>query len=379
MKTKRLTEVLGMVAAMLLTSLPCAADKSEYVTDNPIVKGDYIYEIVEWDGEPEARLMEIAPDKEDKMVDAVVPATIEYEGTVYPVRYLESNVFYNLTELKTVTLPVTLKHITSNFIQCPKLERVVFPEGMNATCYSIFHDCPSLTSIDLPSTIEYVGHLFLNSCGIKSLVFDRPIGFGMSCVCDMPNLEELIFNDFVDISEGCFQSLPKLKQIDLTATNLDCIWPRVFYECPHLEEIILPTGDELIIFDNAFLHCPSLKKVFCPNAIPPYIRKADASTDQNPVEFGGFTGKKGSIDKETCTLFVPVGAVEAYRADPRWNAFKNIVEYDFTSTEAIEREMAATPGGAAEYFDLCGRRVSSPTKGIYIIRNGEIIRKAVIR
>ena len=66
------------------------------------------------------------------------------------------------------------------------------------------------------------------------------------------------------------------------------------------------------------------------------------------------------------TLYVPVGAKEAYRA-AGWQDFTNIVEMDFTGiTEISPDDIEGFDGGAI--YDLQARPVSKPAKGsIYII------------
>lgn len=376
MKRIRLTAVL---AAMLAVIPPCMGSGNEYVTDNPIECGLFMYEIVDWNGEPEARLMEVAPGKAAEMVDVEVPAELEYEGVKYPVRYLEPNVFYQLEELRTVFLPSSLEHIYGNFVECPKLEKVVFQDGMNAYCGFLFSDCPSLTAIEFPSTMFYFGDHFLASCGLKSLVCDRPFGVGSHSICAMPNLEELVFNASAGFFEGCCRGLSKLKRIDLTRTEINEIYAGMFSLCEALEEVCLPANEELMVAADAFTFCPSLKRVYCPNVTPPWVRKGMAYEPGDPLEFGGATGTEGSVDKENCILYVPVGAAGAYRANAQWSAFRNIVEYDFASARAIGRDLDGAVEGPAEYYDLGGRRVEAPARGIYIVRQGDRAGTAIFR
>lgn len=76
-----------------------------------------------------------------------------------------------------------------------------------------------------------------------------------------------------------------------------------------------------------------------------------------------------TFDNYTATLYVPIGAKEAYQTADYWKKFTNIVEMDFTGIEDIPADDAVR-GGKDVYYDLNGRVVNNPTKGIYI-KNGK--------
>lgn len=71
---------------------------------------------------------------------------------------------------------------------------------------------------------------------------------------------------------------------------------------------------------------------------------------------------------ETVVLYVPTGSLEKYKAADIWKNFINIIEFDATNIDDIvEGELN---GYENIYYDLNGRKVESPTHGIYIV-NGK--------
>ena len=73
---------------------------------------------------------------------------------------------------------------------------------------------------------------------------------------------------------------------------------------------------------------------------------------------------------------MPAGAKSTYAATDGWKEFKNIVEMssdgsDATAIESVENEQQ----GEAVYYDLSGRRVQNPEKGIYIVNGRKVFIK----
>jgi len=83
-----------------------------------------------------------------------------------------------------------------------------------------------------------------------------------------------------------------------------------FMLCKGLESIILPENI-MIIGNRAFSGCRSLKTIIVKSAIP--------------VDISGETDVFKGVNKNTCTLIVPVGSKEKYEAAAGWKDFKNIV------------------------------------------------------
>lgn len=378
MKRNRINTLIGMLAAMLAPMTASAAGNGQYWTDTHFTSGQFMYEIIQDDGNDVARLVEPVSDAAEGMTDAVVPAYVEYGGKSYPVTRIADHVFSNMAALRSVTLPASVWDMKYNFMDCPALEQVIMPEGMTGPFHELFVNCPAMKSQPFPSSIGDVGNAVLVNCGLTELVVEDEVYFGMDCVCNMPELVTITFSGTSGFGENSFCNLPLLKKIDLTAIGTSVIHSGVFNICPALEELYLPASNELMIFDNAFLGCPKLKAVYCPQAVPPVVKKHNPVTD-TAAEFGGNTGDDGAIDKEKCVLYVPVGAADAYRAAPQWNTFTNIVEYDFASAETISQDLTDNAEGPAEYFDFSGRRISSPAKGVCIIRKGNRCEKVIIR
>ena len=123
--------------------------------------------------------------------------------------------------------------------------------------------------------------------------------------------EELtISNSVTSIGEAAFGGCTNLTNVTMS-NNVTRIENRVFSGCTSLNSIEIPSG-VTYIGEYAFFNCNKLTSI----------------TSHIPADKLFIPGKDAFkyIDKNTCTLYVPVGAKAAYEATEGWNEFTNIVE-----------------------------------------------------
>ena len=119
-----------------------------------------------------------------------------------------------------------------------------------------------------------------------------------------------------------------------------------FENCSGLTTVIIPNSVTNIA-DRAFSDCPELTDVYCNAEVVP-------STAPNAFQ-------NSYIDY--ATLHVPSTSIEAYKSVEPWKNFKNIVVYDPSGIQDITLDKDSN----APVYDLNGRRLTEPAKGINII------------
>ena len=85
------------------------------------------------------------------------------------------------------------------------------------------------------------------------------------------------------------------------------------------------------------------------------------------------------IRKNTCILYVPAGSVDAYKAKPGWNEFKNILAI---GTTAINGVVISDDGKPFDIYNMQGRKVKDNVtsfdglpSGIYIVNGKKVMVK----
>lgn len=157
----------------------------------------------------------------NRLTHAEIPATVSFEGKSYKVTNIDLEAFLSRENLRSVTLPSSLRSLEQGAFCHTGISELRIPEGVTSLGQYVANNCPNLETVYLPSTLT-------------------------------------------DIGRWAFENNSKLTSVysNIPASKLFAIDANVF----------------------------------------------------------------NGIDMNSCTLYVPVGAAETYRATEGWNQFKNITE-----------------------------------------------------
>ena len=283
--------------------------------------------------------------------DVVIPATVTYDGTTYPVTSIEDIAFYGCHDLTSIVVPNSVTEIgqeafgncpgltsivvesgnprfdsrnncnaiietTDNeliagckntiipnsvtkignfaFDACVSLTSIVIPNSVTEIGHYAFYCCDSLTSIDIPNSVIEIGYGVFESClGLTSIVVES----GNPRYDSRNNCNAIIETAYNTLIYGC-----KNTTIPYSVTTID---DYAFYDCDGLTSIVIPNS-VTSIGDNAFCNCWRLTDVYC------YI------ADLTNVSSGNRTFYSNSYGYSGRTLHVLQGMADAYRADENW-------------------------------------------------------------
>ena len=245
----------------------------------------------------------------------VIPSSITFEGTSYPVTkigedafrgcdgltcviipnsvtHIEQTAFYGCSALVSVSLPTSVVNMGSSiFANCTSLDSVIIPSSMSYISSGLFNGCTNLASVTIPNSILTIGASAFEGCialtsitlpnsttnigssafehctGLTSMVFPESISIiGGNAFYYCTGLTSITLPDSItSIEYGTFRSCTNLSSITIPNT-VSNIGNFAFYNCPNLSSITLPSTTTTI-GKFAFSKCNGLTSFTIPDSV----------------------------------------------------------------------------------------------------------------
>lgn len=199
-------------------------------------------------------------------------------------------------------------------IHCPasKSGSYSIPETVGTISPEAFLNCQSLSSVVIPSTVTTIGRGAFYQCLHLSTVILPP---------NLTTIEEETFNNCRNLVSIVIP--PKITTIKFAA----------FINCVGLASVTIPSS-VTTIGDNAFANCSALSSITIPVSVQVINKQAFSNCtglisiyvdSPNPIDLSLSPEVFGSVNKTTCTLYVPYLTREEYATAYQWGDFLNIV------------------------------------------------------
>ena len=201
-----------------------------------------------------------------------IPSTVTSVG---------ASAFEACTALETVVFAEGTEALTLGatsgkgpFYGCSSLKTVVLPERLTLLGYQTFYNCSSLESINIPAQIDTIwNQAFMGCKKLKNVTFDKnadgetalkeikPGSFnGASSLTslDVPNTVETIGSSAFDSAKITSFVVPAaVKELD-----------QIFGKNPYIKTVTFAEGSQLeVIMNNAFLECTALESITIPSTV----------------------------------------------------------------------------------------------------------------
>ena len=153
-----------------------------------------------------------------------------------------------------------------------------------------------------------------------------------------------------------------------------------FYNCNGVTNIDIVDGVKSI-GSNAFYGCSDLETLYISNAIENIDDNAFAECNNIlDIKIGSkkaITASENIFSSDAynnACLYVSTGRKFAYKKTAPWSNFY-IVEMDFTGIDEMPEEVKGENGEGKTVYDLNGRKVETPKKGLYIVDGKKVFVK----
>jgi len=263
------------------------------------------------------------------------------------------------TSLTTVTIPNSVTSIGNwAFTQCVHLTSVTIPNSVTSIGYSAF-SYTDLTSVTIPSSVTSIGEVAFNGCprltsievdesnpaysSMDGILYDKEKTTLITFPAGKAVTSLIIPGSVTSIEHHAFYCCHGLTAITIP-NSVTSIGDYAFYYCG-FTSITIPNS-VTSIGENALGYCTDLTSIYMVSPQPPV-------TDKTALD-----GVNSS-----CVIYVPTGSREAYTVTEPWNKF-TIKEYE---VETGINSVNATAPTAVGYYDLNGRRLDAPAKGLHIV------------
>ncbi len=281
------------------------------------------------------------------------------------------------------------------FDDCSGLTSITIPNSVTSIGGGAFYGCTGLTSITIPNSVTSIGSSAFYGCtGLKTVFNFSNLTFrkGSNSYGYVAYYADKVYNAPNGSIEGDF-IFGKPNDVNT-----------LLYYLGNATELTLPAGyngenyaigaaafqnytglaAELIIHNNitgigasAFDGCNNIEKLYIGCSVESIGDKAFAGCEKiTEIKVALEKPIKGSDDifanavYDNATLYIPNGTEQLYQKREPWNIFFDIVEIDFTGIDEVLDEVKGEDGEVKTVYDLNGRVVENPSKGIYII-NGK--------
>ncbi len=285
----------------------------------------------------------------------VIPATVTYNGTTYPVTSIGFDAFGGCTGLTSVVIPNSVTSIGGwAFSRCTGLTSVNIPNSVTSISIGTFRYCSGLTSIDIPNSVTKIGDYAFEDCtrltsvnipnsvtyvGFcafhntvwynrqpKGLVYAGMVAYKYKGT--MPSGTSIILKEgTLGITCCAFRYCSGLTGI-VIPSSVTRIGEEAFNGCSGLTSIVIPNSVTRIGY-YAFRNCRGLTSIVIPNSVTSIGEYAFIGcsgltdvycyiADLSKVSSGEELFYLDNSDYSGRALHVLRGTADDYRADENW-------------------------------------------------------------
>ena len=333
--------------------------------------------------------------------------------------------FYYCTSLTSIEIPSSVTSIgKSAFYNCISLTSIEIPSSVTSIGESAFEACYGLTNIEIPSSVTSIGNNAFRWCtGLTSIVShiaaENLFAPGENAFSDLDKDACTLYvpagaKSTYAATDGWkeFTNIVETYDLTVTAAGYATLYLGTAVEIPagveaytagriegdllkmQAEEDVIPANTAVIIKaeEGKYTFIPSKEtpdaiegNLLRGTLIDTYIKPASAQTAYVLSKVDGIVGMyraklkaDGTFKNNANRVYMLLGDINVGEGDLDTSnpggQLSNGYRFDFSGTTAIE-SIETESAAPAVYYDLSGRRVKNPTKGIYIVNGKKVLVK----
>ncbi len=280
----------------------------------------------------------------------VIPSSVTYNGTTYPVTSIGNSAFRGCSGLTSVSIPSSVTSIEGWAFNDSGLTSVAISNGLTTIGDYAFHGT-QLVSVTIPSSVTSIGYAPFGYCEhLSSIIVES----SNSNYDSRENCNAIIETETNTLITGCLNTIIPLgvKKIADVAfrrcqfttitipSSVTIIGNYAFNWCGKLVSVSIPYN-VTTIGEEAFYGCSSLTSVVIPSSITNIGTGAFGScgnlTSVTAMMETPLSITYRTFDNRTnASLYVPAGCKSAYETAPYWKEFKEIVEMEPVGVEETD-------------------------------------------
>ena len=200
----------------------------------------------------------------------VIPATVTYNGTTYPVTSIGDGAFNGCSGLTSIDIPNSITEINDYaFAYCSGLTSIVIPKSVTKIGGNAFLSCTELASIDIPKSVTKIGRYAFDYTPWFNNQPDGLVYVGLIAYKykgTMPSGTSITLrNGTASITGSAFAYCSGLTSIVIPNSVTD-IGPGAFAHCSDLTSVNIPDS-VTVIRGDVFLRCSGLTSIVIPNSV----------------------------------------------------------------------------------------------------------------